>query len=280
MGQWFETGFSGADRVKREQEEGFGPDRFWVSKSREEGGKIVGPKEFVFVDDEPTCMWEHNPKINNSFKTILTCLRGVEDETPCCEKLIRPNGESARYYVGYFTVVDCSSWTGKDGKVHQYEMRFFPAKTGTILKLRMNRVERGSLASILWKAKRSPGEKVPRVGDEFEYVKQVDIAKLFSVASYRGRKISDIFAEANANPTKEVGTKDDGSPLTLLDRVKGLFQVHLDENGKILPEIVPFNYERLLRPLSPDQMKKRLMGVKVDADDLDDKSSDGNSVPF
>jgi len=78
-----------------------------VQQSR--GSKGVGnfyikdgeSKKIQFIENEPTCIYEHVTNIDGKWKS-LTCLKGSGEECPLCE-----NGESPRF-VGKFTIIDYS----------------------------------------------------------------------------------------------------------------------------------------------------------------------------
>jgi hypothetical protein len=94
--------------------------------------------------------------------------------------------------VGYFSVIDCgdvarradgsvklSGFTGKTGKVYQFQKSLLGAKRGgkdkpgVLQKLRRLASKHGdSLAGTVWDVYRS-GAKVESVGDEWEFVEKV-----------------------------------------------------------------------------------------------------------
>ena len=69
------------------QEKKYGPRRLYLK-----GGTS---RDVVFVDDNPACIYEHNPKMNGNWRNWMTCLQGVNDDVVCCQKL----GLDSRYYV-------------------------------------------------------------------------------------------------------------------------------------------------------------------------------------
>jgi hypothetical protein len=103
-----------------------------------------------------------------------------------CENELWPS------FVGYFTVIDCgdvarradgtvklSGFTGKTGKVYQFQKSLLGAKRGgkdkpgVLQKLRRLASKHGdSLAGTVWDVYRS-GAKVESVGDEWEFVEKV-----------------------------------------------------------------------------------------------------------
>lgn len=184
---WYDTGFGGMKHEEDRLAALSGPQRFWIPSG--------GNKLFVFLDDEPCCIYEHNPKINGSWKNWITCLNGVSDDIPCCEIL----GDKTKYYVGYFTVIDCSDYTDKKGNKYQYELKLLPAKIKTLKKFRRKKEERGSLVNTLFKATRED-DKSPSCGDEFEFQREADLAKLLPLVIYKGKKLVELIAKANETP--------------------------------------------------------------------------------
>jgi len=263
---WYNRGLDELDKEDSKQEDRFGPGRFWIP-----GGTS---KDLVYVDDEPLCIHEHNPKINGNYRNWLTCLNGVYDEVVCCTTL----GVDSRYYVGYLTTVDCSKWVDGRGNTHQYELRLFPLKMKGLKKFRRKKEDRGGLVNTYWTHTREDS-KSPTIGDDWEFRRDVEMAKLFPHVCYRGQKLIDMWAEAEATPEK-------------MARLLKVFQIKPDKDGK-LPQVVPaFNYFEILQPKQPKDLRIQLGGVQEDEDDSGSSynkggSSSGNSsalneddVPF
>lgn len=192
---------------------------------------------------------EHNPKIDGGFQNWITCLQGAVDEgeVVCCLKL----GTRSRYFAGYCTLVDCTEWTDKRGAKHQYEMSFMHMKLNSLKKLRRKKDDRGTMVGTMWAFTRE-GEQSAGCGDDWEYKRDVDMEKLFAFTSYRGKRLTDIWAEAESNPEA-------------MARVQRAFQIKPDENGK-LPLVIPaFNYFELLKPKSPKELRILLGNAEVGA---------------
>lgn len=261
-GSWYETGYSGVGREAARIESMHGPNRFWMPENSK--------KQIVFIDDEPACIHEHNPKLNGSWKNWLTCLQGVADDVPCCEIL----GANTRGYVGFFTVIDCTEWVDKKGNKYQYEIKLFPAKLKTLKKFAMKKEDRGSLVGALYTVVRTDS-KSPSCGDDFEFIREADLTKLFQVANYKGKKLPELYSKLGDNPEN-------------MERMKAVFQLQLDDKGVVVPKIVPFNYYEVLKPKSPKEIREMLRGAKVDSGggggegDDGDKATGGadEAVPF
>jgi hypothetical protein len=223
-------------------------------------------RELVFIDEEPTTIYEHNWKAGNSWKNWTTCLRGIEDSCPCCEVL----GETNRYYVGYYTAVDTSKWTDRRGNEHQFELILIGAKIGTLKKLRRKRQDRlddgatTALAGHLWRFTRD-SDKDPAVGGDYEYVREVDLEKLFTLALYKGKKISEMFDKAEAN----------SDSMKVLEK---LFKIE-KEGDTLVRKLVPINYYQQLHPLSVGDMRAAMNGVSPGGDQTEGARVD-TSIPF
>lgn len=258
MCSWYNTGFDGIAKEEARLASLTGPGRLWIPPGEQ--------RELVFIDSTPACIYEHNPRINNTFRNWMTCLQGIHDFCPACRDL----GANTRYYCGYFTVVDCSKWKDRKGNDHQYEIMLLQAKLKTLKKFRRKKEERGSLAGCLYRATRED-EKSPVCGDEFEFVREVDMGKMLSEVMYRGKKLLRLYEEMNQKPENRA-------------LMFNTFQLSFsDENAN--PEedepdqlVVPFNYEKVLAPMTPKDMADMLGGAgearsRGEAPDTDD-------VPF
>lgn len=262
---WYDTGYDGVKKEEDRMNAFSPPRRFWV--------KVGEPKEFVFVSDEPFAIYEHNPKINGGFKNWITCVKGMYDTAPCCDEI----GEQSRYYVGIYTVVDCSKFVSKNN-TYQYELKFLPAKVKSMKKFKRKREDlqssgEGGLVGKMYRAIREDS-KSPNIGDEFEFVKNADMEKLFQIANFAGKKLPELYAQASGN-----------APLaaTALERLQKTFDIQM-EGGAIKNVIPQFNYLNLLKPKSPAELTYMLKG-KVEKDDDSNGAPPSNfgnsdSVPF
>lgn len=238
---WYSTGYTELKTEEARSEMGNGPNRVWIPAN--------GKKELVFVDDEPACIHEHSPKLNGEWKNWITCCKDVYDDVACCEML---NGAGYKpYYIGYYTVIDCTAWTDKKGKTYQYELKYFPAKMQTLKRLQSRKTDIGSFAGKLFGVQRL-GDKSPSSGDDFNIIKDADMSKLFALANYKGKKLSEWI--------------DKCSTPEGLESVKNIFQLELVD-GKAVPKIVPFNYFKLLHPMTPKDIRITLNGAKIEARD-------------
>jgi hypothetical protein len=252
---WYSTGYEGVEKERDRLARLSGPNRFWM--------KPQTSREIVMIDDDPFCIYEHNPKANGTFQNWFTCLKDSNEDAPCCAKL----GAKSRYYVGYYTIVDLTESKDAKGNSYQYELKFLPAKLGTLTMLRRKKQDRGSLIGAIFKVHRDKDDD-PNCGSEFEWQREADLEKLYKVANYKGKKLPEHFAKLGDHPDN-------------LRRMQEVFQLHMSEDGKeVLPRIPGFNYPSLLEPKSPRELKDILGSVTVDEKSGSEEPRDSNEVPF
>lgn len=257
---WHTAGYEGAKQEEKRLDAQHGPSRFWMKDGNSQ-------KEIVFIDDEPFGIYEHQPKINGDWKNWITCLAGSQDDVACCLILQQ---KAPKYYAGYYTVVDCTEATSEDSKKYMYEMKYLPAKLGTVKKFKLKKESREekSLVGCLYTVSRT-SSKAPSVGEDFEFKRMVVPAKLFEVATYKGRKLSEMWNKAESSAEE-------------MEKLKRLFKVKMDPQaqGKLLREVVPFNYMELLQPKSSKEIRLQLAGANIeDRDGSFGGSSGGGSAP-
>jgi hypothetical protein len=241
---WYESGFDGMAKEQARQETKYGPQRLYV--------KAGTSRDLVFVDDTPACIYEHNPKINGNWRNWMTCLQGVEDDVVCCQKL----GLDSRYYCGYLTIVDCTSWTDDKGKTHQYGIKLAQGKMKTLKRWKRKKDDKGALAGQLYRSTRED-KMSPSVGDEWEFQREADMAKLFEITNYKGKTLPELWGAAEADEAA-------------MERLMRTFSIEPGEDGKLPRAIPPFNYYELLKPKAPGDL--RMMLGAVQAEDNDDRS--------
>lgn len=246
---WYSTGFSKGSSDGGNGKSDFltwGPDRVWIPAGQS--------RDFVFVDDAPFTFDEHNARINGSWRNHITCLAPVteEGEPPCCSIL----GKDSRYRVSMMTVIDTSKWTDKKGNVRQYEIKVLPAKWKTAQKLerKMNELSKDgkSIVGRLYKVVRET-DKSPAVGDDYEFSRDVDMTKLFDLATYKGKKLTDLFTQADDDPA-------------FFARLARVFAISKGMDGKIPRKLVPFRYDAIFQPKTSKEIKDLLAGYSAASD--------------
>lgn len=257
---WLTQGFGGVKGEEERAQSMYGPRRFWL--------KPNAKATVIFLDDEPACIHEHNPKINGKYDTYYTCLKdSYPDSVSCCEIL----GPDTRRYVGYFTIVDCTQWKDTKGNVHQFEVKLLPARLQSLKYLQSKKDDRdGRLKGRVYKVNRTD-EKQPNIGNDWEYDKDVEKwDQLFSQANYKGKKLSELFTSEDPD---------------VIARVRKTFAVSSTE-GKITQKVVPFNYFEIFKPKTPAVVKAALKGAKIETTNSKTSNSEGDSgskedaVPF
>lgn len=241
---WYNQGFDHAKKENEKMEDrinGLGTlRRLWIPAGES--------KQLVFLDDQPFLIYEHQAKIDGDFRNWFTCLRGIEDECPACEQL----GVKSRYFVGYFTVINCSEYIDKKGNKHQFEVQLLAAKSKSLKMLEMRSKAKGGLAGKLWNANRTD-KKTAVCGDVYDYEKDADLSKLFHHANINGKKLSELIAKANTDEKE-------------LARLARYLQLKI-ENGKALPQLTPVNYMEQVKPLGVTELKYAIKGAEVDGDE-------------
>lgn len=260
---WYSTGFSkgnGSGDGGKSDILTWAPDRVWIPAGQS--------RDFVFIDDAPFTFDEHNARINGSWRNPITCLAPVteEGEPPCCSIL----GKDTRYRVSMMTVVDTSKWTDKKGNVRQYELKILPAKFKTSQKLerKMNELSKDgkSIVGRLYKVVRET-DKSPAVGDDYEFTRDVDLAKLFDLATYKGKKLVDLFAQADDDPT-------------FFARLSRVFAISKGTDGKVVRKLVPFRYDAIFAPKTPKEIKELLAGFASEESGAAAGGSADEEIPF
>ena len=240
MADWFTQGYQGLAIEEQRRASAVMPQRFWMKT----GDKRI----LVFVDGAPFAIYEHQATINSDFRNWFTCMSGVyDDDVVCCSKL----GNKSKYFIGYYTIIDTAKNTDKKGVDHPFEMRLFGAKTTTMGALKDRQENRG-LASMKYEVARLPGDKVPVVGNRFDPIESADLVKAFEFARFNNKSLVQLWDEADADKDK-------------LERLKLLFQLKFDGDGRLVREVVPFNYMSLLAPKTPKEMKILLANAEVKA---------------
>lgn len=259
---WYSTGFTSATASEKRDFTSYAPDRVWIPAGQS--------RDLVFVDDAAISFDEHNAYLNGSWKNWMTCAAPITDEgEPDCCKIL---GRDSRYRVTMLTVIDCSKWTDKKGNTRQYEIKVLPAKYKTTQKLERKQGELAkegkSLVGRLYKVVRET-DKSPAVGDEYEFTRDVDMSKLFDLAMYKGKKLSDLFDQADASADAYA-------------KLSRIFAISKGTDGKIVRKLVPFRYDAVFAPKSSSEIRESLTGYvrKDDSSSGSSASVADDTVPF
>lgn len=237
---WYSTGFTSAVAADKRDFTSYAPDRVWIPAGQS--------RDLVFVDDAAISFDEHNAYLNGSWKNWMTCAAPISDEgEPECCKIL---GRDTRYRVTMLTVVDCSKWTDKKGNTRQYEIKVLPAKYKTAQKLDRKSSELAkegkNLIGRLYKVVRET-DKSPSVGDEYEFTRDVDMNKLFELVTYKGKKLVDLYAQADDSPEA-------------FAKLSRIFAISKGPDGKVVRKIAPFRYDAVFAPKMAREIRETLAG--------------------
>lgn len=259
---WYSTGYDAAHKEEARMQSMREPRRFWMPAG--------SSRQLVTVDEVPFNIREHNAKLNGNWRNWHTCNRGFEDSCFSCVTL----GEKTAAFTAYLTIVDCSEFVDKKGNKYQFEVKLIGGKLMTAKKWERKRSdladEQLTFAGMRWKVHRE-NDKAPSTGDEWTASGPVtDHAKLFAVANYQGKKLSDLWDRAEQN--------EDAMKV-----LSATFQLQLDPNGKLVRRVPAFNYMELLKPKG-NVYAKDLLNNATPSDDEDEGSGGGkgaeDDIPF
>ena len=255
-GTWLKTGYKAMHAEIERREQAYGPDRFWIPPNES--------REVVYLDDEPRQLDEHQVRIGTSWRNWFTCLKQTGAEAVCCELA----GIRSKNWVGYYSIVDLSLWKDKAGNEHQYELKLFGAKSETLKRLELKSNDRkrdnpNGLAGCMYRVSRV-AKGSSNTGDDFEFKKEVDPRKMFDFVTFKGKKLADLFRAAEEKPEE-------------MEKLKRLFALEFDGNGKLIHKVPVFNYQEVLKPKTPRELREILSGIKVDNDS--EAKGDGSSAP-
>lgn len=174
-----------------------GPRRFFVPPRE--------TKEVLFLEDQPTVIWEHQFKFNGHWRNWLPCNKNnSEGQERCfiCEKYTK----SFPATVGLFSVMNLTPWEFRSSR-DQRIMRFnfqreiltarlgSVAKPGTLQELKRlrNMTERKSLHGVVMSCYRS-GDKTEAVGDKMTIKAQLAPEE---IEKYGHAKVRQFLEEIN-----------------------------------------------------------------------------------
>jgi hypothetical protein len=151
--------------------------RFWLKDTDKEGAEITFLDGDVVEDEgeqilDVFCAWEHTmiPHRGGWLDVLCVQKNDFADQEPCplCE------GGDMPAHIGYMTVLVHEDWKDRDGKVHEYRRRLFPAKSTVLGKLERKAKNEGGLAGCTFKVFRS-GKRDFATGSDFDLVEKNDL---------------------------------------------------------------------------------------------------------
>jgi len=176
---WLKRGKEGQALTKRNEEEAAVRKavsankvfRFWMPEEAE--------KRITFLDGELDDagfldvhrFWEHQLKINNSWKNWFPC---TKDEEPCpiCE-----TKQPALVYV--FTIIDHSEWKSDKSGHHKDERKLYVCKSDTYKRLTKIAHKRDGLTGCAFDVGRI-GDRSEAVGNDFDFIEKLSLKKIAS----------------------------------------------------------------------------------------------------
>lgn len=254
---WYQKGFGGLAQEQARMESGGEPPWFWLKEDEE--------RHVTLLDDEPTGIYMHEYKLGGQFGLHCTCVRDIYETAPCCELL---QGDKTRVYMSLFPIVDLDGYKPKKGPPVKNVLSILAAKYKTARIFEQEKKDEVSLIGRRLRVKRI-GKKAPRSGDnvkclswvfgqgenarELKYLDEALWHKLFMATVYRGKKLPELIAAANADPAK-----------------KAAFARVFDTTGVTNPDgairsgkIPPFNFLKLYEPKRPAELVALLRGATV-----------------
>ena len=160
---WFKSGNEGYEHAKKLQEEQqnqYGPMRFWL--------KPGNSAKLTFLDSEGFYFNEHNLKIDGRWGHYYTCTRDFS-ECPLCDAGEKPG------YVCAYTVIDHSEYQSqKTGRTIKNQKKLLVVKPAVMNKLaRRRETLEGNLSYCLFMFSRDKKEECS-TGEDIEFIKRLD----------------------------------------------------------------------------------------------------------
>ncbi|MBF0553207.1 MAG: hypothetical protein HQK96_01475 [Nitrospirae bacterium] len=185
---WYKTGSDGLkDDIAKSQKARDGVKRLWLPPG--------GSKTIVFCDDTAFRFWEHNLKLDGSWRNWYVCLKkNLGEDCALCD-----NGSFNPYFVGFYTIIDKTGYTDRGGVAHKNEKLLFPAKALILEKMARHSEKRGGLTGCVFEVTRGTGKKSNSVGDDFDFQEKIDLVKDLPGIDTTPFKYDEIFKpETNA----------------------------------------------------------------------------------
>lgn len=263
---WYARGQAAADEAERATMAAEMPFT-WFVRGGEQG-------RIVLIDDDVFSFAQHTyRRPGDKRPKHVTCIAKTSPGDPvCCEKL---TPETARL-TSYLTAMDCLKVAGKNSKSYQYGLKLLAIEgTRALSTFMAKKAQKTSLVNRMIEVTRGDDERAAKLG-EWEVDKDIrDPYKMFEVANYGGKSLTDLWAEAERDPKAML-------------RLQRLFQLSRDSEGRLVRLIPAFNYMELFKPKSPSEVRQELSGrlefgynnsTSAKAE-TDESADDGDTIPF
>ena len=189
-------------------------NRFWMPKGE--------TRKIIFLSsgagDDVATVFEHQLNIYKNWRNWHTCLEPAGVECPIC-KFNREHNQFKRYKGMFFSIIDTTEFTDKSGNSRKNLKKILCAKRGVaeIIKRKyLSRYENDeTLRGAMFKVYRTPDDKSPSVGEDFEFIKMVDLAGFEDAEPHNWEEILRPDPEAVARAMAQVRSErglDDDSP--------------------------------------------------------------------
>jgi len=195
---WFKTGWSESNEEGAKSPfESKGPRRFWIPPEK--------TARVLFLEDEPTGIWEHGFQIRGKWGNFEPChtKNKISDRCPPCDS----GDKMFPRFSGLFSMINMTPWfTKKDNREINFQREVFAAnigskdKPGILKKIERLKQAEGRLRGCVFEVYRS-GAKTESCGDEFKLVEKIDVDK---IESYGREKLAAFVKRVNEKlPAKD-----------------------------------------------------------------------------
>lgn len=225
---WMGTGYDGIEKAWENMGGRGGQRRVWLPPNKS--------ARFMFLDDDPTTLWEHHFLYNNSWKNWEPCL--VRNKLgPACP-ICQAYDDKFPSFVGLHTVINMTPWFTKKGNQEvNFSREIYAAKLGgdkkpgVLTKLKKLKAKYGRLRGLVFNIER-PGEQTEVCGSEFDLVESIEPK---DIREYATKHLTEYVARANQSAPADK-------------------QLTIEQIWKRNPW-EPFNFEQIIKPKSFDELK-------------------------
>jgi hypothetical protein len=230
--KWYSRGADGVEKERKRLEALDKPNRLWIPRGKE--------NRVVILDEESFNIYEYNWQMGGSWLNWATMPEDPEANEVFREKGLKP------YFVAMRTIINCTPYTDRNGKEHNFQFQLLPAKKKTAQLLEERSKDHDGIAGKMFKVRRFEDDKSISAGDDWVFEKEVELDKLLEYAEYKGKKLLDLIKAANESEEKAA-------------YLKSKFAVNVTD-GTIVPGLTPFNYFEILGPPSKRQARDLVAG--------------------
>jgi hypothetical protein len=153
-------------------------NRFWMPKGSD--------RTIIFLSDGqgdygPATSFEHQVQLHGNWRNWFTCLESTGKACPLCE-WNKEHNQFKRYKAMFFSIIDTTEFVDKRGNKRKNLKKILCAKRGVaeIIKRKyLARFEEGEgIRGAMFKVYRTNDDKSSSVGEDYEFVKMVDLSGL------------------------------------------------------------------------------------------------------